>query len=82
MAARSVFERLEASGFRELKVHLTEEARAHAFAAAIPAQFTACVGYGRGERSGGCTSRPPSHRAAGDRFGAPEGGMSEAGCVI
>jgi hypothetical protein len=50
MVARSVFERLEASGFRELKVHLTEEARAHAFAAAIPAQFTACVGYGRGER--------------------------------
>jgi hypothetical protein len=50
MVARSVFERLEASGFRELKVHLTEEARAHAFAAAVPAQFTACVGYGRGER--------------------------------
>jgi hypothetical protein len=51
MVARSVFERLEASGFRELKVHLTDEARAHAFAAAVPAQFTACVGYGRGERS-------------------------------
>lgn len=51
MVARSVFERLEASGFRELKVHLTEEARAHAFAAAIPTQFTACDGYGRGERS-------------------------------
>jgi hypothetical protein len=32
-------------------VHLTEEARAHAFAAAVPAQFTASVGYGRGERS-------------------------------
>jgi len=46
-----VFERLEATGFRELKVHLTEEARAHAFAAAVPTQFTACVGYGRGERS-------------------------------
>ena len=51
MVARSVFERLEASGFRELKVHLTEEARAHAFAAAVPEQFTASVGYGRGERS-------------------------------
>jgi hypothetical protein len=51
MVARSVFERLEASGFRELKVHLTEQARAHAFAAAIPAQLTASVGYGRGERS-------------------------------
>jgi hypothetical protein len=40
MVPRSVFERLEASGFRELKVHLTEEARAHAFAAAVPALFT------------------------------------------
>ena len=49
--ARSVFERLEASGFRELKVHLTEEARAHAFSAAVPAQLTASAGYGRGERS-------------------------------
>jgi hypothetical protein len=50
MTARSVFERLEASGFRELKVHLTEEARARTFAAAVPEQFTASVGYGRGER--------------------------------
>jgi hypothetical protein len=58
MVARSVFERLEASGFRELKVHLTEEARAHAFAAAIPAQFTACVGYGRGERIRADTPSP------------------------
>jgi hypothetical protein len=48
--ARSVFERLEASGFRELKVRLTAEARAHAFATAVPAQFTASVAYGRGER--------------------------------
>jgi hypothetical protein len=47
MVARSVFERLEASGFRELTGHLTEEARVHAFAAAVPAQFTASVGYGR-----------------------------------
>jgi hypothetical protein len=45
------FERLKASGFRALKVYLTEEARAHAFAAAVPAQFTASVGYGRGERT-------------------------------
>ena len=43
MVARSVFERLEASGFRELKVHLTEKARAHALAAAVPEQFTASV---------------------------------------
>ena len=57
MVARSVFERLEASGFRELKVHLTEEARAHAFAAAVPAQFTASVGYGRSERSQADTIR-------------------------
>jgi hypothetical protein len=54
MVPRSVFELLEASGFRELKVHLTEEARAHAFAAAVPAQFTASVGYGRGERDRAC----------------------------
>jgi hypothetical protein len=57
------FERLEASGFRESKVPLTEEARAHAFAAAVPAQFTASVGYGRGERSGG---DQPSPQSAGD----------------
>ena len=57
MVARSVFERLEASGFRELKVHLTEEARAHAFAAAVPEQFTASVVSGRGERSQPDTSR-------------------------
>ena len=50
MVARSVFERLEASGFRELTVHLTEEARAHGLAAAVPARFTASVGSGRGER--------------------------------
>jgi hypothetical protein len=55
MVARSVFERLEASGFRELKVHLTEEARAHAFAAAVPEHFTVSVGYGRGERTSGGT---------------------------
>jgi hypothetical protein len=35
--ARSVFERLKASGFRELKVRLTAEACAHAFATAVPA---------------------------------------------
>ena len=45
------FERLKASGFRALKVHLTEEARANAFAAAVPSEFTAPVGYGRGERT-------------------------------
>ena len=44
MVARSVFEWLEASGFRELTVHLTEEARAHGLAAAVPARFTASVG--------------------------------------
>jgi hypothetical protein len=49
--ARSAFERLEASGFRELTVHLTEEARARGLAAAAPARFTASVGYGRGERT-------------------------------
>ena len=57
MVARSVFERLEASGFRELTVHLTQEARAHGFAAAVPARFTGSVGYGRGERSQADTIR-------------------------
>jgi hypothetical protein len=51
--ARSAFERLEASGFRELTVHLTEEARPRGLAAAAPARFTASVGYGRGERTRG-----------------------------
>jgi hypothetical protein len=50
MVARSVFERLEASGFRELTVQLTEEARAHGLAATVPARFTPSVGDGRGER--------------------------------
>jgi hypothetical protein len=36
---------------RELTVHLTAEAQANGFAAAVPARFTASVGYGRGERS-------------------------------
>ena len=58
MVARSVFERLETSGFRKLKVHLTEEARAHAFAAAVPAQFTVSVEYGRGERTRADTPSP------------------------
>jgi hypothetical protein len=49
--------RLEASGFRELTVHLTEEARAHGLAAVVPARFTASVGYGRGERSSADTLR-------------------------
>jgi hypothetical protein len=60
MVAHSAFERLEASAFRELKVHLTEEARAHAFAAAIPVQFTASVGSGRGESVGARGLGPPA----------------------
>lgn len=50
MLARSLFERLEASGFRELTVALTPEAISHGFAVAVPAQFTATAGNGRGER--------------------------------
>jgi hypothetical protein len=69
MVARSVFERLEASGFRELTAHLTEEARAHELAAAVPARFTASVGYGRGERTRADTIRVKV-RGASQRAGA------------
>jgi hypothetical protein len=71
MVARSVFERLEASGFRELKVYLTEEARAHAFSAAVPAQFTASVGYGR------ATGAAPTNHG-GPRVGSPSAGAALA----
>ena len=34
---------------------------------------------GRGERSGGCTSRPADYRAAGDRTGFEEGWVKPSG---
>jgi hypothetical protein len=49
--ARSLFTRVEASGFQAMRFHLTAEATAHGFAYAVPATFSGCVGYGRGERS-------------------------------
>ncbi len=48
--ARSLFTLIEASGFQSIRFHLTERATAHGFANAVPATFTGCVGYGRGER--------------------------------
>jgi hypothetical protein len=48
--ARSLFTRIDASGFQAMRLHLTAEATAHGFAYAVPATFTGFVGYGRGER--------------------------------
>jgi hypothetical protein len=49
--ARSLFTRVEASGFQAMRFHLTAQATANGFAYAVPATFSGCVGYGRGERS-------------------------------
>jgi len=49
--ARSLFTRVEASGFQAMRFHLTAQATANGFAYAVPATFTGIVGYGRGERS-------------------------------
>ena len=51
--ARSLFSRIDASGFQATRFHLTAEATAHGFAYAVPAIITGIVGYGRGERSRG-----------------------------
>jgi hypothetical protein len=50
--ARSLFTRVEASGFQAMRFHLTAEATAHGFAHAVPATFTGIVGYGRRESVG------------------------------
>jgi hypothetical protein len=63
MVARSVFERLEASGLRELKVHLTEGARAHAFAGAVPPRNgRGGQSSGRGSHEAGGIGPPPRPR--------------------
>jgi hypothetical protein len=49
--ARSLFSRVEASGFQAMRFHLTAQATANGFAYAVPATFTGIVGYGRSERS-------------------------------
>ena len=50
MLAEALFERIDALGFREATLRLTEEALAHGFAAVIPDRLDLTVGYGRGER--------------------------------
>ncbi len=48
--ARSLFSRIDASGFQAMRFRLTAQATAHGFAYAVPATFTGFIGYGRGER--------------------------------
>lgn len=50
MLAEALFERLDALGFRELRLRLTDTAIAHGFAAAMPKRLELTVGNGRGER--------------------------------
>jgi hypothetical protein len=49
MLAEALFERIEARGFREVRLHLTDAAIAHGFGAVLPPQFGRSV-RGRGER--------------------------------
>ncbi len=50
MLAEALFEGIDARGFRELTLHLTDTAIAHGFGAVIPERLDLTVGYGRGER--------------------------------
>jgi hypothetical protein len=50
MMAEALFERIEARGFREVQLHLTDSAIAHGFGAVIPEKLGISVN-GRGERS-------------------------------
>ena len=50
MLAEALFERIEALGFREATLQLTDTAISHGFAAVIPERLDLTVGYGRGER--------------------------------
>jgi hypothetical protein len=51
MLTEALFSRIEVLGGREATIHLTDEAVAYGFAAAIPDRLDVTVGYGRGERS-------------------------------
>jgi DNA invertase Pin-like site-specific DNA recombinase len=51
MLAEALFERIDARGFREATLRLTDTAIAHGFAAVIPERLELTVGYGRGERT-------------------------------
>jgi DNA invertase Pin-like site-specific DNA recombinase len=50
MLAEALFERIDARGFREATLRLSDTAIAHGFAAVIPERLELTVGYGRGER--------------------------------
>jgi hypothetical protein len=50
MLAEALFVRIEARGFLEARLHLTDAAIAHGLGAVIPERFGIC-GNGRGERS-------------------------------
>lgn len=50
MLAEALFERIDARGFREATLRLSETAIAHGFAAVIAERLDLTVGYGRGER--------------------------------
>ena len=62
LLAQALFERIDVLGFAEATVTLTEHASRHGFGAVLPEEIGISVS-GRGERSGGCTSRPPDCRA-------------------
>jgi hypothetical protein len=51
MLAEALFSRIEVLGAREATIHLTGEAVAYGFAAAIPDRIDVTVGTGRGERT-------------------------------
>jgi hypothetical protein len=50
MLAEALFERIEAQGFRETTLRLTDTAIAHGFAEVLSDRLEVTVGYGRGER--------------------------------
>ena len=51
LLAEALFERIDALGFREATLLLTDTAIAHGFAEVIPERLDLTVGYGRGERT-------------------------------
>lgn len=51
MLAEALFERIDALGFRETTLRLSDIAIAHGFAAVIPDRLEVTVGNGRGERT-------------------------------
>jgi hypothetical protein len=51
MLTEALFERIDARGFREATLRLSDTAIAHGFATVIPERLDLTVGYGRGERA-------------------------------